>query len=71
MILINLSNAGLRISVLKNGPNDFTLKVASVDLQPEVQHNIKCQGTGAKLKVEYGDFSEALQKAVKALKEVM
>lgn len=62
---------GLRISVLKNGPNDFTLKVASADLRPEVQHNIKCQGASAKLKVEYGDFSEALQKAVKALKEVM
>jgi len=55
---------------MKNGPNDFTLKVASAEPQPYVQHDIKCQGVGAKLTVEYGDFSSALQKAVAALKEV-
>jgi dipeptidyl-peptidase-3 len=59
----------LNTRVLKNGPDDFTLKVASADPQPQSQHDIKCQGAGAKLTVEYGDFSDSLQKAVTALKE--
>ena len=54
----------------KNGPNDFTLLVASADPQPHKQHSIKAQGADAKLTVEYGDFSDALQKVVAALKEV-
>jgi dipeptidyl-peptidase-3 len=56
---------------MKNGPNDFTLKVASAESQPLVQHNIKCLDAEAKLNVEYGDFSTALQKAVAALQEVV
>jgi dipeptidyl-peptidase-3 len=57
-------------SVVKNGPNNFTLKVASAESQPEAQHNIKCQSAEAKLTVQYGDFSTALEKAASALKEV-
>jgi dipeptidyl-peptidase-3 len=67
---MNISYPGSSISVLKNDPDDFTLKVASADNQPPAQHDIKCQGAGAKLTVEYGDFSDALQKAVTALTEV-
>jgi dipeptidyl-peptidase-3 len=56
---------------MKNGPGDFTLKVASAEPQPHVEHNFKCLGVEAKLKVEYGDFSTALQKVVAALQEVV
>lgn len=58
-------------SVRKNGPNDFTLLVASADPRPQVQHDIKNQEAAAKLTVEYGDFAEPLQKAVTALQEVI
>lgn len=57
-------------SVRKNGPNDFTLLVASANPHPETGHDIKCQDADAKLTVEYGDFAKPLQKAVAALKEV-
>jgi dipeptidyl-peptidase III len=57
-------------SVVKNGPNDFTLKVASAEPQPQALHDIKCQDARAKLTVEYGDFADSLKKAVAALKEV-
>lgn len=63
---IHISN-----SVRKNGPNDFTLLVASADPKPQVQHEIKNQEAAAKLTVEYGDFAEPLQKAVAALQEVV
>ncbi|KIM87068.1 hypothetical protein PILCRDRAFT_815526 [Piloderma croceum F 1598] len=59
----------LNTRVTKNGPNDFTLKLASAESQPHVQHNFKCLGAEAKLNVEYGDFSTALQKVVAALQE--
>jgi len=57
--------------VLKNGPNDFTLLVASAHTQPPALHEIDVSGGGkAKLTVQYGDFSEDLAKVVAALKEV-
>jgi len=55
--------------VRKNGPNDFTLLVASAESMPPVQHDIKNQEGSAKLSVEYGDFAEHLQKTVAALEE--
>lgn len=55
----------------KNGPNDFTLLVASADPKPHAQHDIKVQETAAKLTVEYGDFAEPLKKSVAALEEVL
>ncbi|KDR81604.1 hypothetical protein GALMADRAFT_239656 [Galerina marginata CBS 339.88] len=60
----------LNTRVVKNGPNDFTLLVASAERQPSALHDIDTKaGDKAKLKVEYGDFSSALTKAVEALKE--
>ena len=57
--------------VIKNGPNDYTLLVASVQTQVHVSHEIDTkQGDKAKLKVQYGDFSADLAKVVKALEEV-
>lgn len=58
-------------SVVKNGPNDFTLLVASAQTQAHVSHEIDTkQGDKAKLKVQYGDFSTDLAKVVQALEEV-
>lgn len=54
----------------KNGPDDFTLLVASANLQRTSLHEIKILDKGAKLSVEYGDFAEPLKKAAAALKEV-
>ncbi|KAJ3503498.1 hypothetical protein NLJ89_g8405 [Agrocybe chaxingu] len=60
----------LNTRVVKNGPNDYTLLVASAQTQPPALHNIEAkQGDKAKLTVQYGDFSEALAKVVEALKE--
>ncbi|KAF8964677.1 aflatoxin-detoxifizyme [Flammula alnicola] len=61
----------LNTRVMKNGPNDFTLLVASADkAQPLAVHEIDINsGDKAKLQVQYGDFSEALTKVVDALKE--
>ncbi len=57
--------------VLKNGPNDFTLLVASAQSQPPAFHDIAgVQGETAKLTVQYGDFAAELAKVVEALKEV-
>ena len=57
--------------VVKNGPNDFTLLVASAQTQVHVSHEIDTkQGGKAKLKVQYGDFSADLVKVVKALEKV-
>ena len=57
--------------MLKNGPDDFTLLVASVQSQPSALHDIEgTQGANATLKVQYGDFSTNLAKAVAALNEV-
>lgn len=60
----------LNASVVKNGPGDFTLLVASANKQPHAIYDIDLQSDKAKLKVEYGDFSEALKKVVAALEEV-
>ncbi|KAF9052626.1 aflatoxin-detoxifizyme [Panaeolus papilionaceus] len=59
----------LNTRVLKNGPNDFTLLIASASTQPPALHEIDAQGSKAKLTVQYGDFSEDLSKVVKYLKE--
>ncbi|KAI0934329.1 hypothetical protein AcV5_006205 [Taiwanofungus camphoratus] len=59
----------LNTRVRKNGPNDFTLLVASANLQRTSLHEIKILDKGAKLSVEYGDFAEPLKKAAAALKE--
>jgi dipeptidyl-peptidase-3 len=58
--------------VVKNGPNNFTLLVASADAtQSAAIHEIDTKsGDKAKLQVQYGDFSDALTKVVDALKEV-
>jgi dipeptidyl-peptidase-3 len=56
---------------VKNGPNDFTLLVASAQTQPSATHNIEgTQEATATLKVQYGDFSQELAKVVAALNEV-
>ncbi|PPQ86247.1 hypothetical protein CVT25_005576 [Psilocybe cyanescens] len=60
----------LNTRVVKNGPNDFTLLVASAQTQPPALHDIATEsGDKATLKVEYGDFSADLAKVVDALKE--
>ncbi|PPQ71974.1 hypothetical protein CVT24_008191 [Panaeolus cyanescens] len=59
----------LNTRVLKNGPNDFTLLIASANEQPPALHEIDAQGGKAKLTVQYGDFSEDLSKVVGYLKE--
>lgn len=56
---------------MKNGPNDFTLLVASAEAKPSVVHDIKTkEGNDASVKVEYGDFSADLRKVVDALEQV-
>ncbi|KAF8201843.1 aflatoxin-detoxifizyme [Pholiota molesta] len=61
----------LNTRVVKNGPNNFTLLVASADAtQSAAIHEIDTKsGDKAKLQVQYGDFSDALTKVVDALKE--
>ncbi|PCH38202.1 aflatoxin-detoxifizyme [Wolfiporia cocos MD-104 SS10] len=59
----------LNTRVRKDGPDSFALLVASAEPQPTALHEIEIMSKGAKLSVEYGDFSEPLQKAVAALKE--
>lgn len=58
--------------VVKNGPSNFTLLVASADTSQSVAvHEIEVRGgSKAKLTIQYGDFSGALVKVVAALKEV-
>ena len=59
--------------VVKNGTSDFTLLVASADTsQSAAVHEIEVKGGNkAKLTVQYGDFSGALNKVIAALKEVL
>lgn len=57
-------------SVVKNGPGDFTLLVASANTQPHEIYDIDLLNDTAKLKVQYGDFAKALQRVVNALREV-
>ncbi|KAJ3483997.1 hypothetical protein NLI96_g5928 [Meripilus lineatus] len=59
----------LNTRVRKNGPNNFTLLVASADTQAPRTHEITVQDQKVSLTVEYGDFSVALGKVVAALKE--
>ena len=57
--------------IIKNGPNDFTLLVASAQTQANVAYEIDTkQGDKAKLNIQYGDFSADLAKVVKALENV-
>lgn len=57
--------------VVKNGPKDYTLLVASANTtQPSAVHEIDAAGAKATLKVQYGDFSSDLTKVSAALKEV-
>ncbi|RDB21380.1 Dipeptidyl peptidase 3 [Hypsizygus marmoreus] len=65
----NLGIDVLNTRVVKNGPDDFTLLVASAKVHPSATHVIDNQSAKATLKVEYGDFSESLQSAVDALNE--
>ncbi|KAG5642191.1 hypothetical protein DXG03_003429 [Asterophora parasitica] len=59
----------LNTRVVKNGPDDFTLLVASANTQPAATHAIDHNSVKATLKVEYGDFSDSLQAANEALRE--
>ena len=57
--------------IVKNGPNDFTLLVASAQTQAHVAHEIDTKhGEKAKLNVQYGDFSADLVNVVKPLGKV-
>ncbi|KAF8654206.1 hypothetical protein AX16_003732 [Volvariella volvacea WC 439] len=67
----NLGIDVLNTRVVKNGPGDFTLLIASASSQPEAFHDISLNDGTAKLKVQYGDFSSALRKSVDALKEAI
>ncbi|KAG6877715.1 hypothetical protein C0993_004810, partial [Termitomyces sp. T159_Od127] len=55
--------------VVKNGPDDFTLLVASAKSQPSTIHSVEYKSSMTMLKIEYGDFSEALQGVIDALRE--
>ncbi|KAF9532974.1 aflatoxin-detoxifizyme [Crepidotus variabilis] len=59
----------LNTRVLKKGPNDFVLLVASADSQSAAVHEVENNGAKAKLTVQYGDFAEDLTKVVTALQE--
>lgn len=56
--------------VRKEGPNEFTLLIASADKRPEIkEETLNINGQTATLKIEYGDHSEAMHKAAEALKK--
>ncbi|KAF9451030.1 aflatoxin-detoxifizyme [Macrolepiota fuliginosa MF-IS2] len=55
----------LNTRVVKNGPGDYTLRIASAKASPPTTHEIDLRGKKAQLKVEYGDFSHVLKKAKK------
>ena len=56
--------------VRKDGPNDFTLLVASADKNANVkEETISINGQTVNLKIEYGDHSEAMRRSVDALKK--
>ncbi|RXW15063.1 hypothetical protein EST38_g10793 [Candolleomyces aberdarensis] len=59
----------LNTRVVKNGPNDFTLLIASVDKGSDALHELQVNGSAIKLAVKYGDYSQDLAKAIEALKE--
>lgn len=65
----------LKIDVLntrieKHGPNTYTLHVASVD-EREQEETLEIAGSTEKgsLKIKYGDFKDALQKSIDALRK--
>lgn len=60
----------LNTRVVKNGPNDYTLLVASVDQSSDVKE-VEVDGKAIKLNVKYGDYSEDMKKTVNALKEAL
>ena len=56
--------------VRKDGPNDFTLLIASANKRTDIkEENLNINGQTATLKIEYGDHSEAMRKAAEALKK--
>ena len=56
--------------VRKDGPNDFTLLIASADRNTNVkEETLSINGQTVTLKLEYGDHSEALRRAADALKK--
>ncbi|KXN89266.1 Dipeptidyl peptidase 3 [Leucoagaricus sp. SymC.cos] len=59
----------LNTRVVKNGPGDYVLLVASAAAAPSTVHDIDIQGMKAKVTVEYGDFSPVLQRVNEALRE--
>jgi len=66
-----VTNLTVVFSVVKNGPNDYTLRVASATKTASITHETDAQGKKAKVTVEYGDFSSALQRVNEALGEVI
>lgn len=62
--------SSLCLSSVRKDADGFTLLVASAEAQETASHDIEVNGSKASLKVEYGDFSDALNKAAAALKEV-
>jgi len=69
--LLFMTNLAVVFSVVKNGPNDYTLRVASATETASITHETDAQGKKAKVTVEYGDFSSALQRVNEALGEVI
>ena len=60
----------LNTRVRKDGPNDFTLLVASAEKNTNIKGGtLDINGQTATLKVEYGDHSEAMRKSADALKK--
>ncbi|TFK76453.1 aflatoxin-detoxifizyme [Pluteus cervinus] len=59
----------LNTRVVKNGPEDFTLLIASASSEAPAFHDIDYNSGSAKLKVQYGDYSQALSTAAAALLE--
>ncbi|KIL69741.1 hypothetical protein M378DRAFT_1049236 [Amanita muscaria Koide BX008] len=59
----------LNTRVVKTGPRDFTLLVASSSPQPETLHDIEYNSGLAKLRIQYGDHSKALSSVIGFLKE--
>lgn len=59
----------LNTRIVKNGPDDFTLLIASASTLPEKLHDIDYKSTTAKLRVQYGDHSKPLNAVTSALRE--
>ncbi|KAG6897567.1 hypothetical protein C0992_000155 [Termitomyces sp. T32_za158] len=65
----NLGIDVLNTRVVKNGPGDFTLLVASARSHPSTTHSVDHKSSVTKVKIEYGDFSGPLQGVINALQE--